>query len=72
MSKTMNPLKEELMYYLISMEQLPKEEIVNLMMFIETPEMMKEMIIALKEKDFRMNNREIWNAAGEIVKKHLK
>lgn len=51
---------------------MEEEEILKILPFIDTPEMIQEMISALKEKNFKMSEREIWNAAGEIVKKHLK
>lgn len=71
MPKTLREQRRELMSYLLNMG-MEDEEILTMIPFIDTPEMLTEMISALKEKNFRMSNREIWNAAGEIVKKHLK
>ena len=48
-----------------------REDTVNLMAFMDTPQMEAEMISAMEEKNFQMTEREVWNAAGTIVKKHL-
>ena len=63
-------VRQTLMSYLLQMG-MEEEEILKMIPFIDTPEMLTEMISVLKEKNFRMSNREIWNAAGMIVKKHL-
>ena len=71
MSKTLREQRQTLISYLLQMN-MEEDEILNMIPFIDSQVMIQEMITALKEKDFRMDNQEIWNAAGRIVKRHLK
>lgn len=70
MEKTLRQLREDMMLDLL-MVGMEDEEILKISLFMKTQEMIQEMISAMEGKNFQMTEREVWNAAGTIVKKHL-
>lgn len=75
MSESLTSLEREMATLIASFTQIPDEEVVEMCMLMDTPEMQKEAISQMKElkkKRPKAELSEIWQMLGNIILKYQK
>ncbi len=75
MSENLTSLEKEMLTQITAFTQIPDEEVVEMCMMMDTPEMQKEAILQMKnlqKKNPKAEISEIWQMMGNIILKYQK